>query len=113
VKKIVVILLLTIIGSTAFAQKTTGDDGAFGNNKSVRFFPNPAVSSINFEFKASVERGSTLQIYSFLGRRMANLPVAGSKMNVNLTDYIRGIYVFQLIDPRGRIVETDKFQVSK
>jgi hypothetical protein len=35
------------------------------------------------------------------------------KTMVNLTDFFRGIYIFQLKDPNGKIVETGKFQVNK
>jgi len=32
---------------------------------------------------------------------------------VNLGDFYRGIYIFQLRDRNGRIVDSGKFQVSK
>jgi hypothetical protein len=35
------------------------------------------------------------------------------KTTVNLTEFFRGIYVFQLRDKAGRLIEAGKFQVSK
>jgi hypothetical protein len=32
---------------------------------------------------------------------------------INLSDFPRGVYVYQLRDKTGRIVESGKFQVSK
>lgn len=77
------------------------------------FYPNPATTFINFEFKTPIRPGFVLQLYSFLGRRMNNLPVAGQRMQVNLTDFTTGIYVFQLRDGAGRLLESNKFQVAK
>jgi len=32
---------------------------------------------------------------------------------VNLTDFTRGIYIFQLKDQNGKVIESGKFQVNK
>lgn len=79
----------------------------------VKFFPNPAVNFITFEMKEPVERGASLQVYSFLGRQVASVPVNAQRVTVNVSDYFRGIYVFQLRLPNGKVVETNKFQVSR
>jgi hypothetical protein len=63
--------------------------------------------------KEPVERGSSLQVYSFLGRQVATVPVNAQRVTVNISDYFRGIYVFQLRSPNGKVVETNKFQVSR
>ena len=111
VKRIVVILLLTSLVQTAFAQKDFGSDNR--SKSSVRFFPNPASTTINFEFSTPVEKGAVLQVYSFLGRKVGHLPVTGNRLTVNLTEFVAGIYIFQLKDAAGRIVESNKFQVAK
>jgi hypothetical protein len=41
---------------------------------------------------------------------LANMP---ERMSVNLADYSRGIYIYQLRDRSGRMVESGKFQVAK
>lgn len=79
----------------------------------VRFYPNPAVNFITFEIKEPVDRGTTIQVYSFLGRKVASVPVNSQKVSVNVSDYFRGVYVFQLRSPNGKIVETNKFQVNR
>jgi hypothetical protein len=86
---------------------------AAGDEKTIRFYPNPASSTINFEFKEQVERGSVLQVYSFLGRLVLSIPVSGNRVTVNVSDLIKGVYVFQLKGANGRIAETNKFQVSR
>ena len=79
----------------------------------VRFYPNPAVNFITFEFAQPQERGTTIQVYSFLGRQISSIPVNAQRVTVNLNEYFRGVYVFQLRSPSGKILETNKFQVNR
>ncbi len=80
----------------------------------VRFFPNPATSVINFEFqKTNPETVYTLQVYNFIGKKVAEIIVANNKASVSLDNYFRGVYIFQLRDKTGRILESGKFQVVK
>ncbi len=79
----------------------------------VRFYPNPAVNFITFEIKEPVQRGTNIQVYSFLGRQVASIPVNAQRITVSLDNYFRGIYVFQVKSPSGKILDTNKFQVSK
>lgn len=112
-KKVVTTILLTFCLSGAlYAQKGKVGDLAV-SDKQVHFYPNPASAFINFEFRNPVEKGTILQVYSFLGRKMANINVNSRRMTVTLNDYITGIYVFQVRDAAGRLVETNKFQVSR
>jgi hypothetical protein len=79
----------------------------------VRFYPNPAVNLITFEIKEPVQRGTNILVYSFLGRQVASIPVNTQRITVGLNNYFRGIYVFQVKSPSGKILETNKFQVNK
>lgn len=107
--KFVVILALALV-SVNFAYS--------GNNtqvKVVKCYPNPATSIINFEFPVGVEKNSTIQIYSFSGKKITEVPVNGNKITITLdnSSYYRGVYVFRLQDKSGKIVETGKFQVVR
>lgn len=82
-------------------------------SKVVRFYPNPATSIINFEFSKPVQRDYILQVFSFVGKKVFELNGVSQKTSVPLTDFYRGIYIFQLRDKSGRIIESGKFQVSK
>jgi hypothetical protein len=35
------------------------------------------------------------------------------KLIIDLSNFTRGVYVYQLVDRTGKLVETGKFQVSK
>jgi hypothetical protein len=79
----------------------------------VRFYPNPATTQITFDFQKGFERGYSLQIFSFLGKKAFEASNMGNRTVVNLTDFNRGIYIYQLRDRNGKLVESGKFQVSK
>lgn len=87
---------------------------AFSQLKVIKCYPNPATTVINFEFQGGFQKNAVLQIYSFSGKKMTNLPVSSEKMIVALdNEYYRGIYIYQLRDKNGKIIETGKFQVVK
>ena len=79
----------------------------------VRLFPNPATSFVNLDLGAAVNKGYSIQVYSFLGRKMFQATNITQRITLSLTDYNRGVYIYQLRDRTGRLVESGKFQVSK
>src|ERR1700750_1358909 len=84
------------------------------NPPSVHFYPNPATSIITFEdFAKKYDKNYTIQLFNFLGKKVYEFNLADQKNIVNLSDFFRGIYIYQLRDPTGKIVESGKFQVNK
>lgn len=83
------------------------------STKVVRFYPNPASTIINFEFSKPVQRDYILQLFNFVGKKVYELNAVSQKTSVPLIDFYRGIYIFQLRDKTGRIIESGKFQVSR
>jgi hypothetical protein len=81
--------------------------------KTVKFYPNPAVGSINFEFQKNYDKTYSLLIFNFIGKKVIDLKPSEEKITVPLTDFYRGVYIFQLRDAKGNIVESGKFQVVK
>lgn len=81
--------------------------------KTVKFFPNPATSFINFEFEGNYNNNFKLEIFNFIGKKIVDLKVSDKKITVPLIDFYRGVYIFQLRDQKGNIVESGKFQVVK
>ncbi|MDE3236073.1 MAG: T9SS type A sorting domain-containing protein [Bacteroidota bacterium] len=112
-KKIYPILLfLFLLSSSAFASRT-GDLFSGDPVKVIQLYPNPATSIVNFEFSENVNRDYTLLIFSFIGKKMSEIIVSGSKVSLPLDNYYRGLYIYQLRDKKGNIVECGKFQVIK
>ncbi|MBN8838221.1 MAG: T9SS type A sorting domain-containing protein [Sphingobacteriia bacterium] len=82
--------------------------------RTVQCYPNPATSYVNFEFPSNTEKSSyTISVYSFIGKKMSELSVNATRLTVTLENYTRGLYVFQLKDRNGQIIESGKFQVVK
>lgn len=80
----------------------------------VRFYPNPATTVINFDFQKAYEQGYSIQIFNaILGRKMFDQVNMPERMTINLSDFPRGMYIYQLRDKSGRMVESGKFQVAK
>lgn len=83
--------------------------------KNIKCYPNPAISFINFELPQQyVNKSYVLQVFSFTGKKMYETTLNAAKVTLTFTnDYYRGIYVYQLRDASGKIVETGKFQINK
>ena len=112
--KIIFYILIFIVGINfgSFAQNRaslTLDPAA----KIIKFYPNPAVSIINFEFQKSYDKSLSFQVYNFIGKKVLDYKSVTQKLNIPLTDFYRGVYIYQLRDRSGKILESGKFQVIK
>ncbi len=83
------------------------------DHKVVKFYPNPAVSYITFELVKEANKTFTLQIFSFLGRKVKDIPEISDRTTVQLIDLTRGLYTFQLKDETGRVTDSGIFQINK
>jgi len=110
-KNLITILTLCLFTTCAFAQKGWAQAGT--DIKIVKFYPNPATSYITFDIQRPVEKGFVIQIYNCLGRRVISVTISSNKITVPLEGIFRGLYIFQLRDKNGSIVESNKFQVNK
>jgi len=105
-----ILLITSIILSITINSNGQKSGPGDGNGSVVRFYPNPATNFITFDFNNN--DGYNLQIFNFLGRKMNETNVS-SKTIINLSDFTRGMYVYQLRDRSGKMIESGKFQVSK
>ncbi len=112
-KKLYLILILFAgLNFTSSAQtKDLSTDGP--QQKLVKFYPNPAYNFINFDFEKGYAANYTLVIFNFIGKPVYESKNISSRNNVPLNDFFRGIYIFQLRDKNGTIVQSGKFQVVK
>lgn len=84
-----------------------------GGEHIIKFYPNPAISFITFDLQTSSDKSYDMQIFNFLGKMVFEQKNIAPKTTINLTDYSRGVYIYQLRDHDGKILESGKFQVSK
>ena len=106
-------LILTSLGSKAQINSKSSLPFSDGGSKIVKFYPNPASSRINFELQHNNEQGYDLIVFNFLGKRVDQIKNVSSKTTVELDNYYAGLYIFQLRDHQGNLVESGKFNVVK
>jgi hypothetical protein len=104
--------ILLIAGSSK-AQPSRTNPGPEPTDRIVKLYPNPATSYITFDLQKGYERGMSIQIYSFLGKKMQDVTNAPQKSTIDLTDFTRGLYMYHLLDASGKVIESGKFQVNK
>lgn len=106
--------IILLVSITAKSQDRTPSSPAGAPvTKIVKFYPNPATSFINFEFQKSIDKAYNFQIINLLGKKVFEVSNVTPKTIVNLSDFLRGVYIFQLRDQNGKVVDSGKFQVSK
>lgn len=114
--KLYSLILFIAITLSANAQESKNTPASYtdiAKTKVLKFYPNPAIDIINFEFLKPVQKDLTLQVYNFIGKKIFELNGVSQKTSVTLSEFYRGLYIFQLRDKSGRIVESGKFQVNK
>jgi hypothetical protein len=108
-------LIITLLLSfTTYSQErlpTSSESEA--TTRIIKFYPNPATSIINFDFQKGYDKSYTFQIFNFLGKKVYEVNNVTPRTIVNLTDFYRGVYIFQLKDKSGKMIDSGKFQVSK
>jgi hypothetical protein len=114
-RKILLIASIILLSTVAHSQATKASFASSTTQVGIlRFYPNPATTVITFDFQRSYDKGYSIQIYNaVLGRKMIEQTNIPDKLTIDLGNFTRGVYVYQLIDRTGKLVETGKFQVSK
>ena len=79
----------------------------------IKLYPNPATAYITFDLQKGYEKGFSIQVYNFLGKKMYETQNVPEKLTIDLNDFNRGMYIYHLIDATGKIIESGKFQVSR
>ena len=113
-KQLTFILILIIgINFTSFAQTRTFSDEVSVKTKFIKSYPNPASTVVNFEFLKGYSRSYSIQVLNSIGKKMFEAQNIPSLLAINLKEekFYRGIYIYQLIDKNGIVVESGKILV--
>jgi hypothetical protein len=108
-----ILSIILLISVQVKSQERTPSAGKDPVAKIVKFYPNPATSFITFDLQQSSDKNYNLQIFSFAGKKVQEVNKVTAKTTVNLNDFYRGVYIFQLRDQNGKLVDSGKFQVTK
>lgn len=107
---IISFILLTAITSKGQTGRAPSPEAM---QRIVKFYPNPAVSFIKFEIQKNFDKGFTLQVINFVGKQVYEAKNINVTTTLDLSSYSRGVYIYQLKDQFGKVLESGKFQVSK
>ena len=55
----------------------------------------------------------TLEVYNFMGKKVYEVKKTPQRLSILLDEFYRGIYIFQLRNKNGVILQSGKFQVVK
>ena len=112
-KRILLILSVILFTSGVLLAQSQSNTATGIPERIIKFYPNPAASFINFDFQKNYDKGYSIQVYNFLGKEVSEIKNVSPKTTLNISDYNRGIYIYQLKDISGKIVESGKFQVAR
>ncbi len=112
------LILITLIGlnftSSAQNKATTTDySNSSVKAKFIKSYPNPATTVVNFEFQKSYNNSYSLQVLNTIGKVMyeaKNIPFLLT-IDLKAAKFYRGIYIYQLIDKSGVVIESGKILV--
>jgi hypothetical protein len=110
--KIFYALSIILLVTTEVKSQQTPMPGSV-THRIIKFYPNPATSIINFDFQRDYDKSCSFQIYTFVGKKVLELNNVAPKTIVTLNDFYRGVYIFQLRDRNGKVIDSGKFQVAR
>jgi Secretion system C-terminal sorting domain len=108
-----ILFISSFILLSALCVKAQDTRGPGPVAQEVKVYPNPAQSYITIDLQTNYQKGLTIAVYSFLGKKMYENQNVTEKTTLTLTDYNRGIYVYHVTGPDGKVLFTGKFQVSR
>jgi Secretion system C-terminal sorting domain len=112
-KRLLLILPFIVLLSKVSLAQPQVNPATGAPERIMKFYPNPATSFINFDFQKGYDKGYSIQVYNFIGKQVSEVKNVSPKTTLNITEYNRGIYIYQLKDNNGKVLESGKFQVTK
>lgn len=103
------LLFIVLISTSAMSQAPLEQT----ESRFYKFFPNPASSLITFTFDKGYNSNYSLQVFNFIGKKVYEQKAVAARNIIDLGDFYRGVYIFQIRDANGKIIESGKFQVAK
>ncbi len=113
------LLIMLTCAFTLSAQEKYGEDHfthqeKVEKEKILKVYPVPATTQINFQLKQNNnDHTYRIIVYNFLGKTVDKIDGFHDRKTLNLKDYYSGIYIYQLRDKQGHLIESGKFNVVK
>lgn len=78
--------------------------------KSLSVYPNPSSSVVNFDI--DYNKAAKVAIMDITGRMVEEVNFEFNKAQVNVSNYNKGIYLYQVTDVEGHIIKSGKVSVN-
>ena|SRR5687768_11441130 len=110
---LILFILLCTLSLPAWSQSKSLPETTESASKVVKAYPNPATSKIYFEIQRNNDKVYEIIVYNFLGKKVDHIKNLAGRTEVPLDNYYSGLYIFQLREKNGTLVESGKFNVVK
>ncbi|MEJ7610797.1 MAG: T9SS type A sorting domain-containing protein [Ferruginibacter sp.] len=113
-KNILFILIFLIgVNFTSFAQNRIGTEPGASQTKFIKSYPNPASTVVNFEFQKGYSRSYSIRVLNSIGKQVYESQNMPTLLRIDLREqkFYRGIYIYQLVDKNGLVIESGKILV--
>ncbi len=106
-----ILILLLGLNFTSVAQSSPNDNSA--QLKFIKTYPNPASTIVTIAFQKGYNRYYSIQILNSIGKKMYEAKFLPASFSIDLREqkFYRGIYIYQLLDKTGVVIESGKILV--
>ena len=77
----------------------------------IALYPNPVANSLFVE--TDLNHKGSFVAYNIVGKQVINMEISDKLTEINMADLANGMYVFQLIDGEGTVIQAGKFTVER
>lgn len=104
---------VAMLMTSSWGMSQTKKNNGIESVRKTLAYPNPARAFVRIQYKVSEPLPATLSVFNFMGKKQLETHQPGSNIYIDLSDFKRGIYIYQYRDRNGQVIDTGKFQVEK
>jgi hypothetical protein len=106
-----ILILLFGLNFTSAAQSSTPNDDT--QLKFIKTYPNPATTGLTVAFQKGYNKFYSIQILNTIGKKMYEAKFVPASFFIDLREqkFYRGVYIYQLLDKNGIVIESGKILV--
>ncbi len=105
------------VGSTLYLDDVafTGwvgiDDQKVTKTNKVKIYPNPVTD--NLKIRTQIEEAENISIVDVSGKLIGVYKIKNHATDINVSDFPAGVYFYEMVDKKNKILSKDKFDVIK